>query len=159
MEREQREARQSPLNTSCPLWSFYLFSLFLSSAFYIVLVLLLYLCISWLFIDIAWDPCYATLLMTILLISTTEAAVRDGSHALQLNMLPHAHMLVRRDEKRKGNRSGGIWTECGFTDVMTQSRIYFRIEDLSILTKYISTNKAQIKGGIGFSLNEWLETN
>lgn len=52
MEREQREASRSPLNTSCPLWSSLVFSLSLSlsSVFCIVLVLLLYRSISLLFI-------------------------------------------------------------------------------------------------------------
>lgn len=52
-------------------------------------------------IDVAWGPCYATLLMTILLIGATEAAVRDGSHASQLNVLVRLHMSVRRKREKE----------------------------------------------------------
>lgn len=42
-------------------------------------------------------PCCAALLTTILLIGWTEAAARDGSHALLLNVLQHARVAPERE--------------------------------------------------------------
>ncbi len=47
--------------------------------------------------DIARGPCYATLLMTILMIRATDDAVRE------INMLLHVHMMVKL-QKEKGTK-------------------------------------------------------
>lgn len=57
--------------------------------------------------------------MTISLIGATEAAVRDGSGALQLNMLRHAHVLAK-PERGKGSNGGRVLKEDSVTHIMTR---------------------------------------
>lgn len=71
---------------------------------------ILFICCSFIYLSlynslniyIAWGPCYAALLITILLIGRTEAAVRDGSHALQLNLLQHVHVATKTERGSYG---------------------------------------------------------
>lgn len=129
MESEQGEARQSPLNTSCPLWSFYRFAS-VSSMFFIVLVLLLYLAISWL-----WIERY----MLLLCYFANEGLPRwckqkpeavDVFHALWLDVLLHVHILVNQgwdgDKWGKGVTVKGDmgWNEADYSiaDIMVEKK-------------------------------------
>ena len=57
--------------------------------------------------------------MTVFLIGATEAAARDVSHVLQLDVLLHVHMLVTQErDGDKEKNCGRIWAEMRQTTVL-----------------------------------------
>lgn len=131
MEREQREASRSPLNTSCPLWSSLVFSLSLSHQCSVLFLCCCFIAPSLYYslsAHIARGPCYATLLMTILLIGATEAAVRDASHALKRATRTLGSNLKEKREQK--------WRDIQ-TEGSIQHTLHFMISNLSTWAKYI----------------------